>query len=78
MMVNLDLEAPLHEIWASGPHFMKDGHHLFLVGLFSQIVITQLLTGECQGAPFLHQEYSKTSTHGIKFQDKSVSIIWNC
>jgi hypothetical protein len=56
MMVGLDLEMPPNEIWAPSLNYMKDGHHLFLIGGFSQIVITQLLIGECQGTPFLHQD----------------------
>jgi hypothetical protein len=46
---HLDLEVPPNEIWVPSLNYMKDGHHLFLIGGFSQIVVTQLLTGECQG-----------------------------
>jgi hypothetical protein len=30
---------------------MKDGHHLFLICGFTQIIVTQLHTGECKGHP---------------------------
>jgi hypothetical protein len=58
MMINSDLEMPLDERWVSSCNFMKDGYHPFIIGGFSQFVVTS----EIQGTPFLHQYYTNIST----------------
>ena len=71
MLVGIYLEIPPYEIWAPCHlNFMKNDQYLFLMCGCSQIAVTQLLTHECEGAPFVHQYLSKTSSRGITFQEK--------
>jgi len=75
MMIIIDLEMPLDEIWDPILNNMKDEHHIFLIGGYSQINATQLFTVEIQGIPFLHQDHIEIYVWGMTFQDKSLSEI---
>ena len=53
MVIYLDLEALLEEIWMPGVYNMEDGYDVFFIGRLAQILVKQLLTSEEKGSPFL-------------------------
>ena len=59
MMASLDLKMATYEIWVASVNYVNYGYHLFPICVFSQIVVTQILTGESERESFLHQYRAK-------------------
>jgi hypothetical protein len=56
-------------------HNIKHSHHLFFIGVFSQVMLTNLFTSKGQWYSFLHKNCAYAFSQGNTFHKKILSEV---